>query len=231
MKKANDKKFIKDLLIAIFCLIGIIIIPSILVAILNRYIKNEMLCLVIADLMFIALLVFIFYKDLKVEFKTYFSDFKNMFKNSFKIYILGYMGMLFFNVLIAIVLKDISSNESQVRELLYNNTVLTLFSIAIIAPLSEELVFRKSLAPLLKNKWIYVVISGLLFGGAHLLTNILNDAFSLKDLMYILPYGCLGASFALMDYNSKSTFSSIVIHSMHNTITGILLLITYFGGK
>jgi membrane protease YdiL (CAAX protease family) len=190
-----------------------------------------MLCLVIADLMFIALLVFIFYKDLKVEFKTYFSDFKNKFKNSFKIYILGYMGMLFFNVLIAIVLKDISSNESQVRELLYNNTVLTLFSIAIIAPLSEELVFRKSLAPLFKNKWIYVVISGLLFGGAHLLTNLLNDAFSLKDLMYILPYGCLGASFALMDYNSKSTFSSIVIHSMHNTITGILLLITYFGGK
>jgi len=231
MNDIKERSTLTNIIIAIFCLVGIIIIPSIFMIIIDGFIKSKVLSLVIADLLFIAILVFIFYKDLKNEAKVYFKDFKNKFKYSFKIYILGYMGMLFFNLFIALFLKNISSNESQVRELLYNNTILTLFSISIIAPISEELVFRKSLAPLFKNKWAYVIVSGVLFGGAHILTNIFDNTFLLKDLLYILPYGCLGASFALMDYNSKTTFSSIVIHALHNSVTGILLLITYFGGK
>jgi membrane protease YdiL (CAAX protease family) len=140
------------------------------------------------------------------------------------------MGMIFFNVIIAIFLGGVSSNESQVREMLYNNVFFTMISISIYAPLSEELIFRKSLRPLINNKWIYIIVSGLLFGGAHILTNFIQNTFVLTDLIYILPYGCLGAYFALMDYESKTTFSSIVIHALHNTCTACLLLAMYYGG-
>ena len=139
--------------------------------------------------------------------------------------------MVFFNLIVMILLKNISSNESQVREMLYNNVFLSMISISIIAPISEEIIFRKSIRPLINNRWVYVVVCGLLFGGAHILTNVLSGEFVISDLIYVLPYACLGGSFALMDYNTKTTFSSIVIHSLHNTITGIMLLITYFGGK
>ena len=231
IKHTKDRKFIVNLLFFIFSLVGLIIIPSILTLLFNLFIKNEMLCVIISDVIYIGVLYLIYCKDLNDEFKLYFKNFKDNFKYSFKIYILGYMAMIFFNLIIYFVLKDISSNESQVREMLYNNTFLTMINIVLIAPISEEIIFRKSLRPLFNNRWFYVIVSGLLFGGAHILTNILNNDFVISDLLYVLPYGCLGGSFALMDYNSKTTFSSMVIHCLHNTITAILLLITYFGGK
>lgn len=96
----------------------------------------------------------------------------------------------------------------------------------LIAPLSEEMVFRKSLMPIFKNKWVYATICGLLFGGAHLLAGELT----LINLIYLIPYGSLGFVFALMNKETNTTFSSITIHSIHNTFTGLLLLITYYMG-
>ena len=60
--------------------------------------------------------------------------------------------------------------------------------------------------------------------------DIASADFVITDLLYVLPYACLGGSFALMDYNTKTTFSSIIIHSLHNTLTALLLLVTFFGG-
>ena len=207
------------------------LVPSLIALILTNYIKNENVCSIIGQVIFILIIYLIYKKDLDNEAKIYFKDFKNKFKYSFKIYILGYLGMIFFNLIITFVLHKISQNEEEVRELLYANIITTMISISIIAPILEELIFRKSIQPVVKNRWLYVVICGLLFGGAHILTNILSGTFVISDLLYILPYGCLGGSFALMDYNTKSTFTSIVIHSLHNTITACLLLITFFWGK
>ena len=81
------------------------------------------------------------------------------------------MGMVFFNLIIITFLKDISANETQVRELLYKNPIPTMINIVLLAPILEELIFRKSLAPILKNRWVYVIISGLLFGSAHIAIN------------------------------------------------------------
>lgn len=114
--------------------------------------------------------------------------------------------------------------------MLYNSPILSLISISIIAPISEELIFRKSLQPIIKNKWVYVIVSGLLFGGAHLLTNILSGTLRVVDLVYILPYASLGSAFALMDNETKTTFSSIIIHAIHNTLTALLLLAIFKAG-
>ena len=171
-----------------------------------------------------------YYKDLIAEFHTFKSNFKENVKISFNDYFLGLALMIFFNIIIAFVLRHISTNESEVRNLLYSNVVLTLINISIVGPICEELVFRKSLAPVFKNKWAYVIVSGLLFGIAHLLTNFFSGTFVLSDLIYILPYGSFGACFALMDYRGKNTYNSIMMHAIHNTATGILLLIVYFSG-
>ena len=227
---SKDRPFAINLVITILCFIFMILVPS-LIAIALQDVCNETIGSIIGDIVLIIIIYLVFFKDLNKEFKNYFGNFKDNFKKSFKLYILGFMGMVVCNLIILIFLKNISTNEEQVREMLYNNVALSLLNISIIAPILEELVFRKSLAPLFKNKWLYVIISGLLFGGAHILVNILQGTFVLVDLVYILPYACLGCSFALMDYNNKSTFPSMIIHALHNTFTAIILLITYFGGK
>ena len=227
----EERPFYANLIIMIFCYIGMFIIPTVVAAYFHLYIENLHICSIISDVVYILLLYFLYLKDLNREAKIYFGDFKKKFKHSFKIYLLGFMGMVFFNLFITIFLKGISSNESQVREMLYSNVVTTMISISIIAPLLEELIFRKTLSPLFKNKWLYSLTCGLLFGFAHIMTNFMQNIFVMSDLLYILPYGALGFSFGLMDYDNKTVFSSIVMHALHNSLTGILLLITYFGGK
>ena len=227
---SNDRSLLVNIIVAICCFLGMFLIPSIIAIILLKYV-NETIGSIIGDVVFILILLLVFYKDLIKEFKYYFGDFKNNFKKSFKIYILGFIGMIVCNLFILTFLKDMSSNENQVREMLYKNAIPTLISISIIAPILEELIFRRSIAPIFKKRWVYVIISGLLFGCAHIIVNFVQGTFIITDLFYILPYACLGGAFALMDYNNKSVFPSIIIHAFHNTCTAIILLITYLGGK
>ena len=228
---SKDRPLFVNILFCIISFCGLLIIPVIFYMLLSGFITNKYVCNFVADILLIILLYLMYFKDLNHEFKIYVKNFKENIKKSFKYYLIGFLCMIFFNIMIMFVLKNISSNESQVREMLYSNTLIAMLSISIIAPISEELIFRKSLQPLIKNKWIYVLLCGLLFGGAHILTNILNNQFVITDLIYILPYASLGCSFAYMDYETKTTFSSIMIHFLHNTCTVILLLITYSGGN
>lgn len=225
MKYSKDREWYINLLLCFISLLGVIILPSAFYIYLSKIISNTNICELLSNILFIAVLIAFYYKDLIKEFKTYKKNFKSSFKISFKYYVVGLMAMVFFNMIIVTLLKDVSSNENQVRDLLFNNPVITMVSIMITAPLIEELAFRKSLSPLLKNKWLFATSSGILFGGAHLLTNFLTNTFVLTDLLYILPYGSLGFVFALMNRKTSSTFSSIVIHGLHNGCTGLLLLI------
>lgn len=229
-KYSKDRKWYINLLFAFVSLIGVVIIPSAFYLMFQAFIHNDTVCDMLANFMFIALLIFMYYKDLVLEFKNIKKNFKESTKIAFKYYAIGLMLMIFFNLIIVLILKNISSNENQVRDMLYGSPITTMISIMIIAPISEELIFRKSIRPLLNNKLLYALVSGLLFGGAHLLTNILSGTFVLTDLVYLLPYGSLGVVFALMDYETDSTFTSMGIHAIHNTFTGVILLITYFSG-
>ena len=230
--KFSEERSLKlNIIYCIFSFVGILLIPSVIYILINRFLHNDLLSNIIGDIIFIGMLFLIYYKDLNREFKTYTGNFKENFKNSFKTYLIGFMGMVFFNLIITTFLKNISTNESQVREMLYASPFFTMLSISIIAPITEELVFRKSLQPVIKNKWVYVLLCGLLFGFAHILTNFIGGTFIPTDLFYVFPYASLGCSFALMDYDTKTTFSSMFMHFMHNTLTGILLLIVYFGGN
>ena len=229
-KYTEERSKLINILICILSILGVVFIPSLISIAFSLIIKNEMVLLLISNLLFCLFLYLLFYKDLNREFSIYKKDFKKKKKKGFKTYLLGFFGMIFFNLLIMVFLKNISSNEEQVREMLFSSPVITFICIALTAPLTEEIVFRKSLQPVIKNKWVYCITCGVLFGFAHLLTNILNNNFALADLFYILPYGSLGFAFALMDKDTNTTFTSIVMHAFHNSMTGILLLITYLGG-
>ncbi len=228
---SSRRPWYMNLLYCFISLVGMFLIPTLFYVMIIKIIKNDTVAKMLANVLFIGVLYLMYSFDLNAEFRLYFRNFKQRFKSDIKIYLIGFAGMVVCNLLIILFLKEISSNESQVREMLYNHIFTSMISISIIAPIMEELIFRKSLRPIINNKWIYVVVCGLLFGGAHIMTNILNNDFVWLDLFYILPYASLGGSFAYMDYESKTTFSSIIMHAFHNTCTAILLLIVYFGGK
>ena len=227
MKYSEERSFGINALFFILSIASIFIIPVIITIILRNYTNNYYVLELTSNGLLIIFLFSLYFKDLKREAKIYFSEFGKNFSKSIKYYIVGIIAMIIFNLLISIIVnKGVSDNENLVREMLFKSPVFTMLSIIIVAPLSEELIFRKSLQPLVKNKWIYATLCGLLFGGAHLLAG----EFVISDLLYLLPYGSLGFVFALMDYETKSTWTSIIIHALHNGATGVLLLIVYYVG-
>lgn len=226
MRHTKDRPLWLNIVTCFLSIVMYFIVAKIIATYLFQFIKNEVTCSIIGVGVYILILILVYYKDLSIEFKNYKKDFKNCIKKGFKYYFAGLLGMVFFNLLISITLKNISANESAVRELLYNNPILTMLEIMIIAPLSEEIMFRKSVWATTSNKWIFAIISGILFGGAHLITG----GITFNTLVYILPYGSLGFVFALMDYETNSTFTSMTMHAFHNTMTGLLLLLVYSMG-
>ncbi len=97
-----------------------------------------------------------------------------------------------------------------------------LICAGILAPITEEITFRKAFKNVFKSKWIFVMISGLVFGILHVINFDLKTSL---EILYILPYGILGASFAYMDYEINSTYPSIFMHMIHNTVLTALSII------
>ena len=224
MKSTSERDWLVNFGLFVLSMILFILVPTIM-ALTLFFIPSKLISL-ISSIVYILIIFLIYKNDLIKEFDTFKNNFKNCFKTGLKYYIGGLLAMVFFNMVISVVIKDVSANENAVRDMLFLSPVLTMLSIAITAPLSEELLFRKSVGTLTKNKWIFAVLSGFLFGGAHLLAG----KFKLINLLFILPYGSLGFAFALMDHETKSTWTSVMMHAMHNTLTGIMLLSMYFSG-
>lgn len=174
---------------------------------------------IIVYLILLAIYIFLYRKDFPKEWKNFKSNLAKNFDTSFKYYFIGLILMVVFNVIINYLLNfGQSQNEQAVQQMIKASPVLMIIFAGFIGPVIEELVFRKSLKNVFSNKWLFVIISGIVFGLVHV--------NSFKELLYILPYGSLGAMFAYMDYKIDSTFPSCSMHMMHNTVLIVLSIIS-----
>lgn len=176
----------------------------------------------IVNLFFLILMISVYFKTLKKDFKLFFKDFFNNMETSIKYWLIGFTVMIISNLIIVIISEGaIAGNEEQVRKLIDISPLYMLFSVSIYAPLTEELLFRKGFRDIIKNKWLYIIVSGCVFGGLHVIGNIA----SLIDVLYLIPYCSLGIAFAYTYYKTNNIFSTICMHSIHNTMAIILYLI------
>ena len=173
------------------------------------------------NITFLIIIIACYIKTLKKDFKSFFKNFINNFEESFKYYLIGVAIMIISNLIITLVLGGgVGENEELVRSYIDIAPLLMFVEVAIYAPFAEELLFRKSIRDLIKNKWIYILVSGGIFGALHV-TGI-NSMF---DLLYLIPYCSLGFTFAFIYSKTDNIFSTITIHSMHNAVTLILYFI------
>ena len=184
----------------------------------NFYISN--LSYLLIDL--IVLIVF-----LLIFRKTIIPDFKNLKKNKNQ-YIYKYSKYYLIGLLIMITSNGIINsfigmpiNEQGNREILVSLPIYSLISMIIISPIVEELMTRVYLKDAFKHHIIYIILSGLIFGGLHMLS-IGND---LWQLLYIIPYGALGCALAKIYDDSNNIWVNIFFHSLHNLICILLIFI------
>lgn len=162
-------------------------------------------------------------KELKQEWKKFKSNRKDNIDTAVKYYFIGLGIMIASNILINLFLKlGNSQNEVRVQSMIKSSPWIMLICVSIFAPIVEEILFRKTFKNVFKKKYVFIFVSGFIFGLLHIIGYKLKTPL---ELLYIIPYGALGLSFALMDYEVDSTFPSIFMHMFHNAALTILSIV------
>ena len=176
-----------------------------------------------SSIIVLFILYFLYRKDLLEEFQKFRKNFIKNMDIGVQCWIIGLVIMMITNTIITFVFKaGGANNENAVQAMIKAQPLLMLLDAGIIAPFNEELVFRKTLKDVFgKYKWLFVGLSFLLFGGAH----VINSASVWTDYLYIIPYGALGASFAYAYYKTDTVFTSMSMHIIHNTVLVLLSIL------
>ena len=111
-----------------------------------------------------------------------------------------------------------------IRTTLNKAPLYMFFSSVIFAPFTEEMVFRQSIKNIITNKKTFIITSGLIFGGLHVIGNI-NTIY---DILYIIPYATPGIALAIMLEKTDNIFVPMGIHFLHNGLLMTLQIILMF---
>ena len=227
LKSAIDIKKILKLLgiLLIFFLSGDVkvIVANVLNYDVNNLTPDQLFTLTaITDAILVIVLCLIYLKDLRKDFKLMKKDFNKNTEVGFKYWIVGLIVMIVSNLIINIFLKDATAtNEEVVQEIIGAAGFVSVIVIGIVGPIIEELVFRKAFRDAIKNKIAFVLISGVIFGGLHVILSI-SSPF---DLFYLIPYCSLGISFGIMYVKTDNIYTSMFMHVFHNTVFTLISLV------
>ena len=168
---------------------------------------------------FVLIIIFIiqYHKYLKEKLFDFKKHFLKYFEISFKYWLLGFLIMIVSNIIISHFFPGLGKNEENVQQLIQKMPVIAFFFTTIFAPFIEEMIFRKYLQDSIKNKYLFMILSGLIFGFVH----VMSSKNPLEYLL-IIPYGSLGFMFAKTISETDNVYSTVLMHMLHNGVLTLL---------
>ena len=135
--------------------------------------------------------------------------------------------------------KPEASNQEAIMQM-FNSPLamfLMFFVIVIMAPIVEELIFRKSIFKLIKNQNLALIVSSLIFGSLHVISGTIIAATLLLqgdgtyldvilELVFIIQYSLAGLGFGIAYIKSgKNVCSTIFSHMLNNGLSYIMMVL------
>jgi len=175
---------------------------------------------IFVTLLILFIFIIIFRDKIIPDFYNFKKNGKKYIKENFKYWIIGLIIMIFTNLIIGLIFNNMATNEELNRQTLFNSPISSIISMIITAPIIEELITRKTFKEVFSNQYVYIIVSGLIFGSLHLLS-----ATTITEILYVIPYSALGCAFAKIYYNTDNLWTNIFFHSLHNLIAIIIIFI------
>ena len=193
----------------------------------NKVITNISLSL--AEIFIFLVLFFIFRKTIIEDFKKFKKDYKKNLDIGLKYYFIGFLVMFASNLFLSAIFGSIAANESANREYLKMYPIYSIVAMIIVGPSVEEIVFRLGFRKAFKKFLPYAIFTALLFAGIHVSTAYKGMAFmeiikNWYQILYVIPYGALGFSFAKAYYETDNIWTTMTIHTLHNAFTIFLII-------
>lgn len=188
----------------------------------NALFKN--IFLILTDLPFFLFAICMYKSELKADINDFKKNGLTYLFNYIPVYAFGVIMMGISNtMLFKLTNTEMSTNEQLVRNYIKLLPIYMAFSTSLYAPIIEEITFRKTFKNIFENKYIFILVSGIMFGLVH----VAGDNPGINDYLLSIPYMIMGVDFAYIYAKTNNIFTTISIHALHNTI---LLIIQLIGG-
>ena len=210
--------------IIVYCMttiLELIVLYSLKVNVNNMSITAKTIYLISCEVLIMGIIGLLNHKKLEKNIKDIKKNYNDYFKKYLKVYILALVIMMISNLIINLLTNGIAGNEESIRDIFNKAPVYMFFSAVLFAPFTEEMVFRQSIKNIITNKKAFIIASGLIFGGLHVIGNI----NSLYDILYIIPYATPGIAFAYMLDKTDNILVPMGIHFLHNGLLMTLQII------
>ena len=208
----EEKKDFKPIIIYLVVnfILGVIlgIVLAILKLDINQYAAQSTLLL---SVIIVAILIILYFKRIKDDTK------KLNKKNFIDILIYGIITIAISTLLseVFVRLGVTFENQNTLETMFFSVKIPMIIYIALIAPITEELVFRYSLGTIIKNKIAFIIISGIVFGLFH------------STGIDIIIYALIGSILAYVYIkNDKNIMCPTIIHIVNNTLSVIIMLLS-----
>ena len=185
--------------------------------------KTQILLSFYDYIILLVILYFLYRKDIKKYLKDLKKNFIKIIDKGFSYWTIGLIIMMISNfIIMKFIPMATPNNEIEVQKIIKTLPIISFISIGIMGPIIEEFTFRKTFYDLIKNKDVYVLVSGIVFGTLH----VLFSYTSYWDFLYVIPYSALGICLAMMYKKTDNLFTSILMHIFHNSILTIISIMS-----
>lgn len=167
------------------------------------------------EVLLISIICLILNKEIRTAIQDIKQNHIKYFGKYFKYWLYALIIMFTTNLIInQISGGQIAGNEETIRNMFSQAPIYIFISSVFLAPVLEELVFRQGFRKIFSNDIVFIIISGLVFGGLHVVGN-LNEWY---DILYLIPYCTPGFIFAYILTKTNNIFVPMGIHFLHNGI-------------
>lgn len=218
----NNKK--KKILINILVICLYFIWPYFLNSITNLFNLSEIPYLYVSfgvNFIFLFIIIYVYKDILRKYYSNLKRNFKSIFIGSLKVFLFGLVSYILLNSLLDILNIPVLSNQNSMIVMFEKIPVMFVLNTLFYYPIIEELIFKMSLKEVLKDKWCFVIITGLL----NAFFQIVFSMTVWTDLLYLLPYTIFFGSLSYIYYKNDDVLLPFFLRICYNVIPCIIYII------
>lgn len=220
-------KLIKTLLV----FISYLLYSNVISVVLSTFkITNATMLSFLADLIFLICIVFAYRDNLKKDFENLKKDYK--ISSIIKTIIIWVVIIFVFNILMGALTEMIypnmatDDNTNAMSTLFKTSMSYSLFKTMIFAVVAEELLYRESISDVVKNKYIFIVISSIVYTIMNFIfVGFESDIIVMDILSYFLPALLFSTAYVK---NNNNIIILMLIKFTYNLIPTIIYLLQLY---
>ena len=223
----ESMKLIKTLLV----FISYLLYSNVISVVLSTFkITNTTMLSFLADLIFLVCIIFVYKDNLKKDFQNLKKDYK--ISNIIKTVIIWVVIIFVFNILMGAITEMIhpnmatDDNTNAMSTMFKTSMSYSLFKTMIFAVVAEELLYRESISDVVKNKYIFIIISSIIYTIMNFIfVGFESDIIVMDILSYFLPALLFSTAYVK---NNNNIIILMLIKFTYNLIPTIIYLLQLY---